>query len=280
MILFDSSEIDKLNKAFSQVSPNMFFAAYYLPKPEQKGEAALNLRIAVTNGYGLFIDCSNYLVTWASRLESKQILTRQDQRNIRQFIQPFKDFRSLFCHNQTEGISSVKKQVCNARKFLEDLGINCNKYENMQPFLTIEGSSQYETIISTLNDRAKIILNIFNQLIHKYDTLKKEQKAIVLDSWCEAVADWYYGSANFRFQAKSDIFKLWRQSDGYDRRGWYSGNSSERFKNWTNHVELGWKQSRQNILAEIQENIRNSQVPAYPIPILFEIIQRRYGGNI
>lgn len=280
MILFDFSEIDKLNKAFSQVSPNMFFAACYLPKPEQKGEPALNLRIAVTNGYGLFIDCSNYLVTWASRLESKQILTRQDQRNIRQFIQPFKDFRSLFCHNQTEGISSVKKQVCNARKFLEDLGINCNKYENMQPFLTIEGSSQYETIISTLNDRAKIILNIFNQLIHKYDTLKKEQKAIVLDSWCEAVADWYYRSANFRFQAKSDIFKLWRQSDGYDRRGWYSGNSSERFKNWTNHVELGWKQSRQNILAEIQENIRNSQVPAYPIPILFEIIQRRYGGNI
>lgn len=150
----------------------------------------------------------------------------------------------------------------------------------MQPFLTIEGSTQYEKIISTLNDRAKIILNIFNQLIHKYDTLKKEQKAIVLDSWCVAAANWYYRSTNFCFQAESDIFNLLRQSDGYDRRGQYSGNVSARFKNWTNYVELDWKQSRQNILAEIQENIRNSQGPAYPIPVLAKTIRRRYGSKI
>lgn len=280
MILFDSSEIDKLNKAFSQVSPNMFFAAYYLPKPEQKGEAALNLRIAITNGYGLFIDCSNYLVTWASLLVSKQILTRQDQRNIRQFIQLFKDFRSLFCHNQTEGISSVKEQVCNARRFLEDLGINCNKYENMQPFLMIEGPLQYKDIINRLNYRAQTILDNFNHLIQKYDTLNKEQKAIVLDSWCEAVADWYYRSTNFRFQAENEILSLLRLSDGYDRCRWHSDNVRIRFNDWKNHVELDWKKSRQNILDEIKENIRNSQVPAYPIPILFEIIKRRYGGNI
>lgn len=280
MILFDFSEIDKLNKAFSQVSPNMFFAACYLPKPEQKGEPALNLRIAVTNGYGLFIDCSNYLVTWASLLEFKQILTRQDQRNIRQFIQLFRDFRSLFCHNQTEGMFSVKKQVCNAKRFLEDLGINCNKYENLQPFLMIEGPLQYKDIINRLNYRAQTTLDNFNHLIQKYDTLNKEQKAIVLDSWCEAVADWYYRSTNFRFQAENDIFKFLRQRQGHDRCGWHSDNVRIRFNDWKNHVELDWKKSRQNILDEIKENIRNSQVPAYPIPILFEIIKRRYGGNI
>lgn len=280
MILFNPSEVDKLNDAFSQVSACMFFAAYYAPNPAIKENLALNLRIAVTNGYGLLIDCGNYLVTWARKLESKQVLSSQDQQTIGRFIWLFKDLRSLFCHNQAKEISSVNRQISNVMKSLGEIGINCNKYESMRPFLVTEGPSQYSTIISRLNDGVQAILNIFSKLIRKYDKLTREQKDFVFDSWCEAVAEWYYRSTNFRFQVESDIFNLWCQSKGYNNRWRHGGAGRACFNDWKNNVEVDWKQSRRDILTEIQMNIQNSRGPAYPMDVLKQVLGERCGSEI
>lgn len=47
-----------------------------------------------------------------------------------------------------------------------------------------------------------------------------------------------------------------------------------------NNVEVDWKQSRRDILTEIQMNIQNSRGPAYPMDVLKQVLGERCGSEI
>ncbi len=255
--LFQTTDICQLNEYMSTIRPYLFFAANWAPKPSIGNNPALTFRIAVTNGYGLFKDCANYLQSWIDTLVQLGVLASDQRSSIKQLITRFVDFRSLFCHNQNAESSQTKRQAEKIKNFLyEEYNISVNPDI---PLLIQVNAEVFQSLIAQFCIETRRTVENLTQSMKNVPNMEKDKQECVWESWCDCVASWYSRENNVINCVARDLERLYRHE--FNAGTVYS---------WYKQKEVNEKRDLLRII------IKEMDEPAYPYSVIASFIRKYY----
>ena len=223
-VIFNSKLIDETNRRIILYKPYMYVVSTYNPKPCIYGNAALNFRIAITNAYGLYKDCGNYMRNFWNSFTSQEKATDYGE-----FLKFVEAARTIFCHNQDGSGKTIEQKEIFVQRVKEILSDAIDKNEGclnvlIEDYKHINSINFDKILLLNLSDTAMELLTekitiwcerITGDICVFFDTLPTQPEQFrqrVLDKWCSDVARWYSRSSNIQYIVAKDYHNLYRRA--------------------------------------------------------------------
>lgn len=191
--IFSKNKIEDMNEFIREnIDPRLFLFAYYNPKAKgEVKEVELNFWRGITNMYGLFQDCAAYIKGGEKDLLcillTYKIISKQNEKDLRCFIDKVNAFRTVFSHNIYAGYSKDARNIRLCQDFFghaldEEIILNDISDLNLK-------ENQWEIALNFLINESEKCIDILLEALKQIST--DPQKSAIIEKWIELIMDWY-----------------------------------------------------------------------------------------
>ena len=264
-VAFNTDPISKINELINKnIDPRLFLAAYYAPKHLSDSAPEYVFWCAVTNVYGLFRDCANFIdrgdhYSLLQVMSRDGLISEADRTQIARHISLICDLRSIFCHNISDQFSADNHQFQKLISFLQnDLGLAPAPKD--LPYRIDLEEKDWETALSYICAETDSCLSLLEKGIVQIRT--KPNRADIIDNWLTGIALWYENHGSLIYRTAHDYYSFMGLQNG--RR---VGNRKKCVTTWLKNYQPVW---RKQYLSEMK--LMNE--PALPLETTWRILQK------